>query len=139
MNSNTARCRITANAAMLFKSQENSDLIISYYDKNDMSRRYSYNLTRNYPQQRRRRRQRYTTSPDYYDDRPISSDGSTLTSSSIEAMSVIILRLTYAHNTHRPHAALCLAKSPELLQGAGPGTAGHGQASLGILPGKYHR
>ena len=80
---------------MLYKSKENSDLIISYYDKNDMSRRYSYNLTRNYPQQRRRRRQRYTTSPDYYDDRPISSDGSTLTSSSIEAMSVIILRLTY--------------------------------------------
>ena len=95
---------------MLFKSQENSDLIISYYDKNDMSRRYSYNLTRNYPQQRRRRRQRYTTSPDYYDDRPISSDGSTLTSSSIEAMSVIILRLTYVHNTPRPRAALCLAK-----------------------------
>ena len=38
----------------------------------------------------RRRRQRYTTDtiPEYYDDRPISSDGSTLTSSSIEAMSV---------------------------------------------------
>ena len=102
MNSNTARCRITGNASPrmhLFKTDQNmeseSDLIISYCDKSDISR-YSYNLTRNYhPQQRsrRRRQQRYSQSPvpDYYSyDRPISSDGSTLTSSSIEAMSVIL-------------------------------------------------
>ena len=63
MNSNTARCRITANAAMIFKAHENSDLIMSYCDnKNDFSR-YSYNLTRNYPQHRSSSQHVFTNLP----------------------------------------------------------------------------
>ena len=70
MNTNTvAKCRITAN----------SDLF------SDISK-YSYNLNNNfrYPKRRQRR-------PSY--ERPISSDGSTLTSSSNEALIIVIWTL----------------------------------------------
>ena len=84
MNSNTAKCRITANSR--YRNEENEYL-------KSQRRRFSYNLVRQELLLRNDRR-RARTSELYF--RPLSSDGSTLTLSSDELQPVNMVWNQYA-------------------------------------------
>lgn len=79
MNSNTAKCRITANS----RFRRNSEYELSLDELKSQRRRFSYNLVRQELLLRNDRR-RARTSELYF--RPLSSDGSTLTLSSSDEL-----------------------------------------------------
>ena len=82
MNSNTAKCRITANSRFRRKDYH-SENELSLDELKSQRRRFSYNLVRQELLLRNDRR-RARTSELYF--RPLSSDGSTLTLSSADEL-----------------------------------------------------